>query len=96
MGSDPSEVRAFVAIQVLGLCSALEEGVMDPPTAFRWLFRPGLREQLESMGACAGCLCMVDAGQDATTGCAAVPGAVIDQLRSMAFHVLRTVGAHQG
>jgi len=91
--ADPSEVRAFVAIQVLGLCAALEAGVMDPTTAYRWLFRPGMREQLLSMGACSGCLGLVDAGQQMTTGCATVRQDAIDTLRTHALEILRITGA---
>lgn len=59
---DPSQVRAFVAIQVLGLCVALEEGVIDSQQASRWLFRTGMLPRLESAGACEGCLHMVGLG----------------------------------
>lgn len=92
--ADPSEVRAFVAIQVLGLCTALEEGVMDPTTAYRWLFRPGMREQLEQMGACSGCLGLVDSGQEMTTGCAEASTKAVAELRQRALDILRFIGAH--
>jgi hypothetical protein len=59
---DPSQVRAFVAIQVLGLCVALEEGVIDSQAASRWLFRSGMLPRLESAGACKGCLHVVGLG----------------------------------
>jgi hypothetical protein len=92
--ADPSEVRAFVAIQVLGLCAALEAEVMDPTTAYRWLFRPGMREQLEGLGACPGCLGLVEVGQKLTTGCTTVSAQAIAELRARALDILRVIDAH--
>jgi hypothetical protein len=61
---DPSQVRAFVAIQVLGLSVALEEGVIDGQDASRWLFRSGMLPRLEAAGACKGCLHLVGLGTE--------------------------------
>ena len=62
--TDPQQVRAFVAIQVLGLCSALDEGVVSAQQARNWLFRTGMLERLKDAGACDGCLGVVQTGAE--------------------------------
>ena len=83
---EPSEVRAFVAIKVLGLCSALEAEALDAETAARWMFRPGMIEQLRMVGACQGCLGLVELGEHATTH--GVTPADIARLRAVALKIL--------
>jgi len=78
---DPNDLRAFVAIQTLGLCAALEAGALSPSSAERWLFRPEMHDKLEHAGACSGCLGLVDLGAAATSGEEAVDAAIAELRR---------------
>lgn len=92
---DPTDIRAFVAIQTLGLCAALDAGALTPDDAARWLFRTGMREKLESHGACQGCLGLVDLGAAVTAGDAEATAQAIEQLRLGALAVLLHAGHAQ-
>ena len=65
---DPNDLRAFVAIQTLGLCAALEAGALSAADAERWLFQSEMLVKLKGAGACEGCLGLVSSGADATAG----------------------------
>ena len=84
---DSNDLRAFVAIQTLGLCAALEAGALSPASAERWLFRPEMHGKLKDAGACQGCLGLVDLGAAATSGEEAV-GEAIAELRRGALAML--------
>jgi hypothetical protein len=87
---DPSQVRAFVAIQVLGLCVALEEGIMDGQQASRWMFRTGMLPRLKAAGACKGCLHVVGLGAEVCAEGQASEEQVA-QLKAGALTILRGV-----
>lgn len=59
---DPAQLRAFVALQTLGLCTALEEGALSGDGARRWLFSTDMVTKLERIGACVGCMHLVELG----------------------------------
>ncbi|MEL6345630.1 MAG: hypothetical protein AAFV53_21150 [Myxococcota bacterium] len=69
-----TDLRVFVAVQTLGICSAIEAGAMDVDDARRWLFRPEVRAMLKLAGACQGCIGLVDLGDDVCSEQAAING----------------------
>lgn len=80
---DQTDLRVFVAVQTLGLCAAMDAGAMDPGDAARWLFRPEVRATLESVGACRGCIGLVEMGEDAL-----LQEGAVEKLRQHAFTLL--------
>jgi hypothetical protein len=85
---DPTDLRAFVAIQCLGLVEALQAGAMAPEDAARWLFHTDMLAQLESAGACQGCLGLVSLGTTLTEGSETEVTEALAQLRRGAMMVL--------
>ena len=87
---DPNDLRAFVAIQTLGLCAALEAGALTPADAERWLFQNEMMTKLQRAGACEGCLGLVSAGADATRG---PDGDAVAALKRGALAILERLSA---
>jgi len=85
---DPTDLRAFVAIQCLGLVEALQAGAMAPADAARWLFHTDMLSQLKSAGACQGCLGLVSLGTTLTEGSEAEVAEALAELRRGAMMVL--------
>ena len=85
---DPTDLRAFVAIQCLGLVEALEAGAMRPADAARWLFHTDMLAQLKSAGACQGCLGLVSLGTQLTEGSEAEVAQALAELRRGAMMAL--------
>jgi hypothetical protein len=84
---NPADLRAFVAIQTLGICAALEAGAIDGAQAARWLFQREMHDRLAHAGACQGCLGLVDLGAAVTAGGEAAAEAVA-KLRAGALAML--------
>ncbi len=93
---DSTDIRAFVVIQTLGLCAALDAGAIAPRDAERWLFQGGMRDKLEAHGACGGCLGLVDLGAAVTADDDAATAAAIERLRRGALAVLSAAGRRAG
>jgi hypothetical protein len=85
---EPTEVRTFVAIQTLGLCTAVEAGVLNGEHLHRWLFRPAMSERLDKAGACRGCLDLVALG----TRLADNPDTLSDTIGELRAHALAVLG----
>ena len=85
-----TDLRAFVAIQCLGLVEAMGTGAMAPADAARWLFHTEMLTQLKSAGACKGCLGLVELGTVLTEGSSDEVTEAIASLRSGALAMLST------
>ena len=85
---DPTDLRAFVAIQCLGLVEAMQAGAMAPADAARWLFHTDMLAQLKSAGACEGCLGLVSLGTKLNEGNEAEVAQALTELRRGAMMVL--------
>lgn len=83
-----TDLRAFVAIQCLGLVEAMESGVIAPSDAARWLFHTGMLSQLKSAGACRGCLGLVEIGTTLTEGSQEEVSEAMASLRAGAMAML--------
>jgi len=88
---DANDVRAFVAIQCLGLATALEEGVFQSDDAGRWLFRAGMEAQVRALGGCKGCQDLVALGHAASHD--GFDTEAIADLRARALRVLQVTVA---
>jgi hypothetical protein len=85
---EQTDLRAFVAIQCLGLVEAMEVGALAPTDAARWLFHAGMLQQLKSAGACQGCLGLVEVGTTLMEGSQAEIAEALVALRAGALAVL--------
>ncbi len=85
-----TDLRAFVAIQCLGLVEAMESGVIAPSDAARWLFHTKMLSQLKSAGACRGCLGLVEIGTVLAEGSQDEVTEAITTLRTGAMAMLST------
>jgi hypothetical protein len=87
---DSTDLRAFVAIQCLGLVEALQSGAMAPADAARWLFHTEMLSQLKTAGACEGCLGLVELGTTLAEGSEHEVAEAMVSLRAGAMAVLST------
>ena len=90
-----ADLRAFVAIQCLGLVEALNAGAMAPADAARWLFHAEMLTQLKSVGACQGCLGLVELGTTLAEGSDAEVAQALSDLRKGAMMALGSCGETQ-
>ena len=90
---DPTDLRAFVAIQCLGLVEALKAGAIAPADAARWLFHADMLARLKTAGACEGCLGLVEIGTVLSEGDEAAIESALGELRRGAMMALS--GCHE-
>ncbi len=83
-----TDLRAFVAVQCLGLVEAMDAGAMAPADAARWLFHTEMLTQLKSAGACKGCLGLVELGTVLKEGSSDAVTEAIASLRAGALAML--------